>query len=371
MKELSTAQYAKQAHPTSFMQTTAMAKLREQSGQTVHFFEHQKQFVLISGTPFHASKYYNYYAWFSDQLSADFIKHLKTWCKNHAGLSLTITPNTPIALRDYHGKIIEKLPFDPAALKSNGLKWQGPVVVAPGTYKQWQYVVNLDQPYAQLLQSTFKPKVRHAIATTEKTGIIIQELTPDNLDQFTATLASTADRRHFSARDAKYYQDMLAAFRGDAYGLIAYLDPQKTRKLLSAIIKNASKVQFGTEIGAKAERQLGLIADLEEPTPIYAGFFVDTPRETVYLAGGGPDRFFPFSPVFAVLDRAMRRSASKHIPRFNLYGVDATFDHPTGLLKFKQQFRGFIEQLPGDYVTNLRPLTTISVKATSRLKKSR
>jgi len=370
MKELSATQYQKSAQPTSFMQTAQMATQRRTQNQTTHFFQHNNEFALLNGTPYpnQSSKHYHYNVWFSDHLSANFIKLLLTWCKQHHGLSLTITPNTPIAIRDHHGKILQKLDFDPTTLTNNGFKWQGEVLVAPGTYKQWQYIVNFDHPYPELLKS-FKPKVRHAITSTQKTGLIIDELSKKTLKTFTQTLASTADRRHFSARDQQYYQTMLDAFCGDAYGLIAYIDPEKTRKLLKATTKASKDLKDGTDIIKKAQRQLQIIKDLKAKTPIYAGFFVDTPRETVYLAGGGPDQYFPFSPVYAVLDQAMQRSIDHQIPRFNLYGVDVTFDQPTGLLRFKQQFNGFIEQLPGDYVANLNPLTTLILKAKNHLKK--
>jgi len=369
MKEISAAQYAKSAHPTSFMQTVEMAKQRQSQGQTTHFLQYSNQFVLLNGTPYpnKLSKYYNYNIWFPDYLSAGFIKNLSNWCKTHHGLSLTITPNTPLTFRDNHGEITKTFNFDQTAFTNNNFKWQGLVVKAPGAYKQWQYIVNLDHPYLELLQS-FKSKVRHSIATTKKTGLNIEKLTIKNLETFTETLASTADRRHFSARDDQYYQTMLNAFRDDAYGLIVYLDPAKTRKLLQVTINNSRGIKDGADIAKKAQRQLDLIKDLGAKTPIYAGFFVDTPRETVHLAGGGPDQYSPFSPAYAILDQAMQRSTDKRISRFNLYGVDATFDYPTGLLKFKQQFNGFIEQLPGDYTTTFRPITSLKLKIQKCLK---
>jgi alanine adding enzyme len=368
MKEISASEYAKHATPTSFMQTTQMAQQRQLQNQTTHFFQHEKEFALLNGTryPNQNSKYFKYNIWFSDQLSAGFLKYLRTWCKTHHGLSLTITPNTPISIRDHHGELIKKTPFDKTAFIENHIKWQGPILTAPGTYKQWQYIVNLDRPYDELLKS-FKPKVRHSIAAATKTAIFTEKLTSKNLKTFTEILASTADRRHFSARDHKYYQAMLKAFDSDAYGLIAYLDPIKTRQLLKNTIKNSKGVKDGADIIKKAERQLEIIKDLRIKTPIYAGFFVDTPRETVYLAGGGPDQHLPFSPACIILDQTMKHSIDNQIPRFNLYGVDATFDNPTGLLRFKQQYRGFIEQLPGDYVVTFHPVTTIILKAKSRL----
>lgn len=369
MKEISAAQYKKSAHPTSFMQTVEMAKQRASQDQIVHFFQYENEFAFLNGTPYpnQTSKYLNFHIWFSDQLPSDFIGQLRNWCKANNGLSLTITPNTPKTLRDNHGKIIKKFNFDPSIFTKNNFKWQGLVLAPPGTYKQWQYIVKLDRPYPELLKS-FKPKVRHGIATTQKTGISIEKLTTNHLAEFTKTLTYTADRRHFSSRDQKYYSSMLDAFDGDAYGLIAYLDPAKTRKLLETTIKNSKGIKDSADIIKKAQRQLEIIKDLKTQTPIYAGFFVDTPKETVHLAGGGPDQYFPFSPAYAILDQAMQHSVEKQIPRFNLYGVDAAFDHPTGLLKFKQQFNGFIEQLPGDYVAKFRPTTTLMLKAKSRLK---
>lgn len=371
MKEISAQEYAELAQPTSFMQTSEMAKQRRKQNQAVHFFQQGNEFVLLNGTPYpnKSSRYFNYSIWFSDHLSLSFLQGLKLWAKRNHGLSLTITPNLPIALRTYKGEITNKLPFNKSDYEKAGFKWQGETLLAPGTYKQWQYILPIDKSYTELLKS-FKPKVRHAITTTEKTSIVLEKLSNKNLTEFTNTLASTAERRHFSSRDEKYYASMLDSFGDDAFGIIAYINPTKTRKSLNQLIKNAKSLKDGPDIIKKATKQLELIKNLETKTPIYAGFFIMTPRETVYLAGGGPDDYFSFSPVYAILNQAIKTSMDKKISRFNLYGVDATFDNPTGLLKFKQQFRGFVEQLPGDYRINFRPITSLALKAKNRLLKS-
>ncbi|MCL1839933.1 aminoacyltransferase [Candidatus Saccharibacteria bacterium] len=369
MKEISAIQYTKSAHPTSFMQTAQMAQQRQACGQTVYFFQDKNEFALVNGTPYpkKTSKYYKYNIWFPNHLSANFIKQLRGWCKTHHGLSLTITPNTPVAIRDYHGKIIKKLDFDKSVFTNNNFKWHGNILTAPGTFRQWQYIVNLDHPYPELLKS-FKPKVRHSITATQKTGLTVEPVTTKNFPDLIKNLNVTANRRHYSERNQEYYAQLLAAFKGDAYGLLVYLDPAKTRKLLQDTIKNSKNIKDGADIIKKAQRQLDIIKDLKHKTPICTGLFIDAPHETVYFVGGGPDQYFPFSPVYAIIDHAMQRSIKKQIPRFNLYGVDATFDQPTGLLRFKQQYHGFIEQLPCDYTATFHPLTTLGLKVKNRLK---
>ncbi len=243
-----------------------------------------------------------YNVWFCDAVSAGFVLELKAWVKAHGGVRLTFTPNTPVCTRDNHGKVLESFSFDSRVFVGAGLRFQGEILRAPGTYKQWQYIVPLGDSYEGLLEG-FKPKVRHAIASTVKTGVSVSVVDTGDAAQLRVLadlLKATAERRSFSARDAGYYENFLRAFgegggvhvgRGVyAYGLIAYIDPVKTRGVLDKIIRDSEGVKDGADIIGKARRQLDAIEDLTEKTPVYAGFFVCTKREVVYLAGGGPDR---------------------------------------------------------------------------------
>lgn len=83
---------------------------------------------------------------------------------------------------------------------------------------------------------------------------------------------------------------------------------------------------------------------------ILAGsLFVYTPQETVYLFSGSYPEFNKFYAPALLQDYVMRESIKRGIPRYNLLGITGHFNGSDGVLRFKQNFNGYILRKMGTF----------------------
>ena len=79
------------------------------------------------------------------------------------------------------------------------------------------------------------------------------------------------------------------------------------------------------------------------------------PHEATYFIGGSVTEFQKLPAPFLLQYEAMLRTLKRRINKYNFYGINGDFDGSDGVLRFKQNFNGYIVEKIGNYVYYPQP----------------
>lgn len=78
--------------------------------------------------------------------------------------------------------------------------------------------------------------------------------------------------------------------------------------------------------------------------------------EATYFIGGSLTDYQKFAASFLLQNEAMVRAMKKGISKYNFYGISGKLDGSDGVLRFKQNFDGYIIRKTGCYIYHPFPL---------------
>lgn len=103
---------------------------------------------------------------------------------------------------------------------------------------------------------------------------------------------------------------------------------------------------------------------------ILAGsLFLYTPQEAVYLFSGSYPEFNRFYASALLQEHAMLTAIARGIKTYNFLGITGEFDGSDGVLRFKQNFNGYILQKAGTFRYYPRPMLFQSIQFLKKLLK--
>ncbi|GAX46628.1 peptidoglycan bridge formation glycyltransferase FemA/FemB family protein [Pseudolactococcus reticulitermitis] len=234
------------------------------------------------------------------------------------------------------------------------------------------------------LEKSYKKNGLQTIKKARKLGIQVYEASYDELADFKKVVDEAGERRNFSTRDLSYYQAVYQAF-GDrvkfvlaklnfqtelaanqselagVYQEIEQAQAQNKKKSLDTLNQRVSRLE-------KFQAELQTLAETygDEDVILAAAQFFIMPNEILYMFSGMYDAFREFSAPFLIQDDMLQFAFSHQIEHYNFMGVNAPDNPDQGVLKFKQNFKGYIWQSSGNYEMTLKPVLT---KLTAVLKK--
>lgn len=100
--------------------------------------------------------------------------------------------------------------------------------------------------------------------------------------------------------------------------------------------------------------------------PLAASLFVYTKQEAIYLFSGSFPEFNKFYAPALLQDYVMKEALKRGISSYNLLGITGNFDQEDGVLRFKQNFNGYITRKMGTFRYYPKPL---KYKALQTIKK--
>lgn len=136
---------------------------------------------------------------------------------------------------------------------------------------------------------------------------------------------------------------------------------------IQAEIKQAQEQNKHKSLDTLRQRVSRLVkfqTDLTEFVGIYgdqdvilsaAQFFV-MPNEVIYMFSGMYDEFREFSAPFLIQDYMLKYAYAHQIEHYQFMGVNAPDNPDQGVLKFKQNFKGYIWQSSGNYELVIKPI---------------
>ncbi|MFT3943080.1 MAG: peptidoglycan bridge formation glycyltransferase FemA/FemB family protein [Ancrocorticia sp.] len=222
-------------------------------------------------------------------------------------------------------------------------------------------------------------------------GVRVEFKSPSDIGILKQVLAHTAERTDMHAFDDStftYYQDLMEHLGPDeAFLPVAILNCQDALDLITT-----ERDQISAKIGqltAQAEqalaqgRQLGkkqrnamkecesrlevlerraseteqVRAEHGNEVILAASLFIHSPHELVYLVSGAYAQFQSYYGIY-LIHRAMMEWATSHQVRwYNMFGITGDFTEnasDAGVLHFKRQFKGNVEEYAGTYILPIR-----------------
>ena len=212
-----------------------------------------------------------------------------------------------------------------------------------GEYEQakWQYVLELKGQTAEGLFNEFRSGHRWQIRRAEKDGVRVRELAEEELGILKAIAAEAGERHGFLDPELEYYRSMKEYFGKQVKFVVAEMPAAKLR----------------TE-REKAEGPEVTVED-GEMVPLAAAMFVNDGREMVYLYSGSARKYQKYGGAHLIQWEMIQEALATGCERYNFYGVRPVAGD--GVYKFKQGFRGHVEELLGTFALPVGALGKVYV----------
>ena len=377
-------EFLNQVPNASFMQSLAMAKLLEKRGAQVRFlgFYQEDQLKVaalafcnaiagglrmeINCGPIHIN----------ENALPDFYQELTTYAKTEGVLELIVKPYDTYQTFDSDGEV--RTPERGrllSMLTDVGFRHDGLHTGYPGGEPDWHYVKDLTDLSAPTLLGSFSKRGKALLKKANRFGIVLRKLKREELAAFKDITEATSDRREYDDKSLDYYQDFYDAFGEEAEFMVATLHfgdylanleadqavlADKMAGLEAALLENPGATkkanqlreltsQFETFEVRKAEAR-EWIAQYGDQEVILAGsLFLYTDKEATYLFSGSYPAFNKFYAPALLQEYVMQEAIRRGLTFYNFLGIMGIFDGSDGVLRFKQNFNGYIVRKMGTF----------------------
>ena len=253
----------------------------------------------------------------------------KEFCRRKGGMVIEISPNIVSQPRDNENKVVEGA--NHLGVKRElirlGYKYLGEYEQA-----KWTYVLELTGKTPEGLLMEFRTTHRQLIHKAEREGVRVRELGEDELGILKRITAESGERHGFQEPEVEYYRSMKKAFG------------EKVKFVVAEIPASAVR---GEDIREVSKDDSGVLEVREGYIPLAASMFVDDGREIVYLYSGTIRKLQRYNGAYAIQWWAITRALEEGRGRYNMYGVRPVAGN--GVYRFKQGFRGHVEELLGTF----------------------
>lgn len=376
---------------TSFEQSLEMAKLRQARGYDVHLLGYKDDngqvqvaalsyFQKVAG----GKKLEIYYGpvYTTAQYLEAFLEELKAYSKTNRVLELGIFPAEPYQLYTSEGQPMSNPDQDLLDLyEKHQFKHQSFQTGYEGNQLFWHYVKDLKDLNKQSLQKSFTKNGKATVKKAGTFGIKIRSLKKEELHLFKEITSSTSERREYHDKSLEYYQQFYDSFGDKAEFMYATLNFQDYHDNLerdqSKLGKNIDKLKTELEINPNSTKKQNQLRELssqfetfttrkaearefiqkygQQDVPLAASLFIYTPQEAVYLFSGSYTEFNRFYAPALLQEHVMNQAIQRGIPFYNFLGITGIFDGSDGVLRFKQNFNGYIVRKMGTFTYSPNP----------------
>ena len=366
----------------SFLQSIEMADLLEKRGATIQYIGWEEQGTLaisaiLYSLPMTGGLHYeiNNGPIVTDARHLpDFYKALQDYVKKNGGIEFILKPYDHYQTFDSNGNPTEeekKQLLHP--LLDLGYQFDGLQVGYPGGEPVWHYLKDLTDFDAKSLLKSFNKNCSRNITTALNYDISIRNISRDEIPQFKQIIEETGKRQGFEDKSLDYYYDLYDTFGKNAEFLIAEINTADALAYLDQKISllNPSSKQYEQQF-QKLEKQKTLVRETladetAETVPLACALIIYNPSEVTYLFGGSYTKYQKFSAAFLIQYHAMKRALEKGITLYNFLGIQGIFNGSDGVLRFKQNFNGYIVRKMGTFRYYPNPLKFKALSLIKRL----
>lgn len=292
-----------------------------------------------------------------------FYRELKTYAKENGALELIVKPYETYQTFDSNGQ-----PTSPEKtelikdLTDLGYEFDGLQTGYPGGEPVWHYLKTIKGDDSKSLLKSFNKNCSRNITTALNYDISIRNITREEIPQFKQIIEETGKRQGFEDKSLSYYYDLYDSFGPNAEFVVAEINSTAALAHLDHKISllNPSSKQYEQQL-QKLEKQKNIVQETlaskeSETVPLACALIIYTPSEVTYLFGGSYTKYQKFSAAFLIQYHAMKRALQKGITLYNFLGITGEFDGSDGVLRFKQNFNGYIVRKMGTFRYYPQPL---------------
>ncbi|MDU6759483.1 MAG: aminoacyltransferase [Streptococcus parasanguinis] len=375
----------------SFIQSAEMADLLEKRGNTVQFIawkqEDQVQVAaILYSLPMTGGLHMEINSgplYQEEAMLKTFYAALKDFAKENRAIELVIKPYDTYQTFDSDGNpTSEEQTHFMDTLKKLGYQHDGLTTGYPGGEGDWHYVKDMEGITEKNLLKSFSKKGKPLVKKAKSFGIELKRLNRDELQLFKDITSSTSDRRDYQDKTLDYYQTFYDSFGDNADFMIATLNFHhyytNLEKDQGKLAQKIEKLQKDLEVNPNSEKKQNQLREFSsqfdtfevrkrdakeyiekygDQDVILAGsLFVYMPQESTYLFSGSYTEFNKFYAPAVLQEYMMLETIKRGIPRYNFLGIQGIFDGSDGVLRFKQNFNGYIVRKMGTFRYYPRPL---------------
>jgi len=290
-----------------------------------------------------------------------FYAELKEYAKQNGVLELLVKPYETYQTFDSQGNPIdaEKKSII-QGLTDLGYQFDGLTRGYPGGEVSWHYIKDLqDYDAASLLKSFNKNSIRN-IQSAFDFNILIRNAEREEIPTFKKIIEETGKRQGFEDKNLDYYMKLYDMFGDKADFLIAEVNPQQSIDALNVKMASLDKKskQFHQQYQA-LQKKKDFLTSLDSESgnvALACALIIYTNTEATYLFGGSYAEYQKFSAPFLLQYHAMKQTMQRNIHQYNFLGIQGIFDGSDGVLRFKQNFNGYIVRKAGTFRYHPSPL---------------
>lgn len=348
----------------SFIQSAEMADLLEKRGNTVQFIawkqEDQVQVAaILYSLPMTGGLHMEINSgplYQEEAMLEPFYAALKDYAKENGAIELVIKPYDTYQTFDSDGNpTSEEQTHFMDTLKKLGYQHDGLTTGYPGGEPVWHYLKNVNGVDSKSLLKSFNKNCSRNITTALNYDISIRNITREEIPQFKKIIEETGKRQGFEDKSLSYYYDLYDSFGPNAEFVVAEINSTAALTHLDQKISllNPSAKQYEQQL-QKLEKQKNIVRETlagkeSETVPLACALIIYTPSEVTYLFGGSYTKYQKFSAAFLIQYHAMNRALEEGITLYNFLGIQGIFDGSDGVLRFKQNFNGYIVRKMGTF----------------------
>ncbi len=380
-------------HPNRcYLQTSAIATLREKNGWESHFLGVKEKNKLIAATILLSKKRRikkEFYSLrgplldFKDEKGTlFFLENLKKYCKEHDGFLLRIDPYYEEMSLDRDGKETKEFDHrkDKEYFKKIGFKEIIAEKPSDTVQAKYMYVIDLKENLEDVMKE-MDSKTRQMIRKNEKAGIIIRKGTKEDLPLFEDIMEKTSKRRNFENRGNLFYKNLYEALEKEnrislvfaeldtSIALLniekekeeiakARKDREEKRKLgkcneKKAQIKEIEERKTLEKLKLQEEKIKQLKKEKKEKITLGGILYVLYEKEMASVFGGSYEEYKEYQPFYTIHYEMIKEAISNHYQRYNFYAISNHLDPSDpqyGIYLFKRGFGGHVISMIGEFV---------------------
>ncbi|NRG69148.1 aminoacyltransferase [Streptococcus suis] len=359
------------ASEKSFLQSIEMADLLKKRGMNTHFLAYRtnnqyKIAALVFSKAMTGGLYLELNSGpvcLDEAYLQDFYRALKEYASKNGVLELVVKPYQTYQTFDTNGEAISPEKTEIISTLINlGYQHDGLQTGYPGGEPVWHYLKTIKGDGSKSLLKSFNKNCSRNITTALNYDISIRNITREEIPQFKQIIEETGKRQGFEDKSLSYYYDLYDSFGPNAEFVVAEINSTAALAHLDQKISllNPSAKQYEQQL-QKLEKQKNIVQETlagkeSETVPLACALIIYTPSEVTYLFGGSYTKYQKLSAAFLIQYHAMKRALQKEITLYNFLGIQGIFDGSDGVLRFKQNFNGYIVRKTGTFRYYPRPL---------------
>ena len=371
--------YSDQVSSRSFMQSVQMGDLLEKRGAQIVYLALKQEgeiqvAALVYSLPMLGGLHMELNSgpiYTQQDALPVFYAELREYAKQNGVLELLVKPYETYQTFDSQGNPIDAEKKNIIqGLTDLGYQFDGLTRGYPNGEVSWHYIKDLqDYDAVSLLKSFNKNSIRN-IQSAFDFNILIRNAEREEIPIFKKIIEETGKRQGFEDKNLDYYMKLYDMFGDKADFLIAEVNPQQSIDALNvkmAILDKKSK-QFHQQYQALQKKKdfLTSLDSESDNVALACALIIYTNTEATYLFGGSYAEYQKFSAPFLLQYHAMKQTMQRNINQYNFLGIQGIFDGSDGVLRFKQNFNGYIVRKAGTFRYHPSPL---KYKAIQLLKK--